>query len=87
MIRCNTLIIEVALLGDFFCGWMWGHGLLHSAYLAARLGWGGAIRARLRFAPAYPHGRRPDAPWVILLCKGCVKNVACIFNVLYVHGQ
>ena len=47
MIRCNTLIIEVALLGDFFCGWMWGHGLLHSAYLAARPAWLGAVRARM----------------------------------------
>ena len=61
MIRCNTLIIEVALLGDFFCGWMWGHGLLHSAYLAARPAWVGAIRARMV-------GVLPDAPWVILLC-------------------
>ena len=26
MIRCNTLILEVALLGDFFCGEMWGMG-------------------------------------------------------------
>ena len=52
------------------------HGLFHSTYLRHAFYWGHAVRARLRYAPAYPDTKSTSfgRPWV---CETLFYECGC----------